>query len=359
MKSIFNKNVIIAIVMVLALGLLYWGVEFLKGANIFEPVNYYITTFENIQGINVSTPVTVNGFQVGLVKELKFNYKTDKITVKMSLDKELKIPVGSTVELSKDLLGTASLSIDLSDAKSFYKVGDEIPNNTQASVLEKVGSELMPHVNNIMPHVNDILENVNALVSNPALHASVSQIDDIVTKINNSANDLNVLLNNFTGVSKGLNSSMPGVMSGLLGIENNIDGTVTDLHSNLNSLSGSMKNILGDVKTFTGTLPTVSNSINSFASNVNSISSTLNNKINEVPTQKLEVTIDELNKTLKELQSLTAELKSKLNDNDSSLGLLLNDRQLYDNANGVVVSLDSLINDLKANPKKYITIKVF
>lgn len=359
MKSIFNKNVIIAIVMVLGLGLLYWGVEFLKGANIFEPVNYYLTKFDNVQGINVSTPVTVNGFQVGLVKELDYDYKTNQITVKMSLDKDLRIPVGSSVELSKELLGTASLSINLSKSTAFYKVGDEIPNNTQASLLEKVGSDLMPQVSNIMPHINDILESVNSLVSNPALQASVSQFDDIVTKINNSANDLNVLLNNFSGVSKGLNTSMPGVMSGLVGIENNVDGTVSDLHKNLNSLSGSLSNILGDVKGFTGTLPSVTNSINSVAGNVNTVTGSLNNKINELPTHKLESTIDELNKTLVELQSLTAELKNKLNNNDSSLGLLLNDRQLYDNANGAVMSLDSLLNDLKANPKKYITIKVF
>lgn len=359
MKSIFNKNIIIALVVVLGLGLLYWGIEFLKGANLFEPANYYITKFDNVSGLNVSTPVTVNGYQVGLVKELNYDYNTNKITVKMSLDKGLKIPVGSSVQLSKELLGSSSLAIYLSKSTAFYKVGDEIPSAMQAGLLDKVGSEIMPQVNEIMPHVNEILNNVNSLLSNPALQGSVSQFDDIVSKINSSAKDLNVMLGNLSNLSQGLNGSVPGVVDGIVGIEKNVDGTINDLHTNLNTLTGNITEVVGDVKGFTGTLPSVTKSINSVAGNINTVTGSLNNKINELPTQKLDKTLEELNATLAELRELTAELKGKLNNNDSSLGLLLNDRQLYDNANGAVMSLDSLLNDLKANPKKYITIKVF
>jgi phospholipid/cholesterol/gamma-HCH transport system substrate-binding protein len=324
MKSIFNKNFIIALVLVLGLGLLYWGIEFLKGANLFEPANYYITKFENVNGLNVSTPITVNGYQVGLVKELNYDYKTNMITVKMSLDDELKIPVGSSVQLSSELLGGASLSINLAKNTAYYKVGDEIPSITQSGLLDRMGQSIMPEVNQIMPKVNDILGNVNALVANPALNGSVSQFDEIVSKINSSANDLNVLLGHLNELSGGLKGSVPEVMSGVMGIEKNVNGTVTDLHNNLNTLTG-----------------------------------TLNTKVNEIPTHKLETTINELNNTITELKGLTADLKSKLNDRNSSIGLLLNDRQLYDNANGAVMSLDSLLTDIKANPKRYITIKVF
>jgi len=94
-------------------------------------------------------------------------------------------------------------------------------------------------------------------------------------------------------------------------------------------------------------------------SNFQTLSSTLNTKVNEIPTDQLQTTINDLNATLTNLKQLTAELNAKLNDNNSSLGLLLNDRQLYDNANGAVMSLDSLLTDIKANPKRYITIKVF
>ena len=312
-----KKNIIIGSVVVVALGLLYWGIEFLKGVNLFEPKNYYITRFEKVDGLTVSSPITVNGYQVGLVKELNFDYKTNEIEVKMSLDDELKIPIGSSVSLNSQLLGSPSLVINLAQGKAYHKVGDMIPSTMKAGIMEKVGNDIMPQVNEIMPKVNDILANVNTLTSNPALHNSVSNFDEITAKINASAKDLTVLMNNLSSLSQNLNGSVPGVISG---IATKVDGTV---------------------------------------SNIQTLTSNLNNKVNDLPTAQLQTTINDLNATLANLKVLTAELNNKLNDRNSSLGLLLNDRQLYDNANGAVMSLDSLLIDLKANPKKYITIKVF
>ena len=315
-----KKNIIIGLVVVLGLGLLYWGIEFLKGVNLFEPKNYYIAKFEKVNGLNVSAPVTVNGYQVGLVKEINFDYKTNEIEVKMSLDDDLKIPIGSSVSLSSELLGSPSLVLNLSTNEAYYKVGDMIPSTTQLGLMDKVGSDIMPQVNEIMPKVNDVLANVNTLLSNPSLHNSVSQFDDITQKLNASAQDLTILMNNLSVLSHNLNGSVPGVIDGFRGIETKVDGTI---------------------------------------GNIQTLSSNLNTKVNDLPTQQLQTTINDLNATLANLKEVTAELKTKMNDRNSTLGLLLNDRQLYDNANGAVMSLDSLLNDMKANPKRYITIKVF
>lgn len=315
-----KKNIIIGVVVVLALGLLYWGIEFLKGVNLFEPKNYYIARFEKVDGLTVSSPVMVNGYQVGLVKEINFDYNTNEIEVKMSLDEELKIPIGSSVSLSSQLLGSPTLVLNLAHGEACYKVGDVIPSSVQTGLMDKVGNDIMPQVNEIMPKVNDILTNVNTLTSNPALHNSMSQLDDITAKINASAQDLTVLMNNLSSLSQNLNSSVPGVINGFSGIVPKVDGTMN---------------------------------------NIQTLTSNLNSKVNDLPTQQLQATINDLNATLANLRALTAELNAKLNDRNSSLGLLLNDRQLYDNANGVVMSLDSLLIDLKANPKKYVTIKVF
>lgn len=315
-----KKNIIIGAVVVVALGLLYWGIEFLKGVNLFEPKNYYVAKFEKVDGLTVSSPVTVNGFQVGLVKELNYDYKTNEIEVKMSLDDELKIPMGSSVSLSSELLGGASLVLNLAKGEAYHKVGDVIPSAVQAGLMDKVGNDIMPQVNEIMPKVNDILANVNTLTSNPSLHNSVNNFDEITGKINASAHDLTVLMNNLSSLSQHLSGSVPGVISGISGIEANVNGTISNIHT---------------------------------------LTSNLNSKVNDLPTQQLQTTINDLNATLANLKALTAELNNKLNDRSSSLGLLLNDRQLYDNANSAVMSLDSLLIDLKANPKKYITIKVF
>lgn len=320
MKKFFSKNIIIAIVMVLGLALLYWGIEFLKGINLFEPANFYVTRFEKVNGLNVSTPVNVNGYTVGLIKEMTYDYNTNEIIVKMSLDEELKIPVGSSVSLSNDLLGTASLTLNLSDNKAYYKVGSEIPSVINSGLMDKVGKDVMPQVNEILPHVNEILTNVNKLLSNPSLNNSVSQFDDIVGKINTSANDLTVLMTNLSSLSNSLNNNVPGIVSDFNGVTNKVDGTM---------------------------------------SNIQSLSSTLNTKAKDLPTEQLQTTIKDLNATLANLKELTTELNNKINDRNSSLGLLMNDRQLYDNANGAIMSLDSLLSDIKANPKRYITIKVF
>lgn len=308
-----KKNIIIGLVVILGLGLLYWGIEFLKGVNLFEPTNYYMARFEKISGLNVSSPVTVNGYQVGLVEDMQFDFKTNEIEVKMRLDNDLKIPVGSSVSLSSELLGGSSLILNLAKAQSYYKVGDLIPSETKQGLMDKVGNDIMPQINEIMPKVNDILTNVNALTSNPALHNSVSDFDNITSQLNASAHDLSILLKNLNSLSQNLNGSVPGVIQG-------VDGTIN---------------------------------------NIQTLSSNLNTKVNDLPTQQLQTTINDLNATLANLKSLTAELNQKLNDRNSSLGLLLNDRQLYDNANGAVMSLDSLLTDIKANPKRYITIKVF
>lgn len=308
-----KKNIIIGLVVILGLGLLYWGIEFLKGVNLFEPTNYYLARFEKINGLNVSSPITVNGYQVGLVEDMKFDFKTNEIEVKMRLDNDLKIPVGSSVSLSSEFLGGSSLILNLTKAHSYHKVGDLIPSETKMGLMDKVGNDIMPQINEIMPKINDILTNVNALTSNPALHNSVSDFDNITSQLSASAKDLSILLKSLNSLSQNLNGSVPGVING-------VDGTLN---------------------------------------NIQTLSSNLNTKVNDLPTQQLQTTINDLNATLANLKSLTAELNQKLNDRNSSLGLLLNDRQLYDNANGAVMSLDSLLTDIKANPKRYITIKVF
>jgi len=315
-----KKNIIIGVVVILGLGFLYWGIEFLKGVNLFEPKNYYIARFEKVNGLTVSSPITVNGYQVGLVKELDFDYATNEIIVKMSLDDDLKIPMGSTVSLSTELLGSASLVLNLADNKAYHKVGDVIPCSVKEGLMDKVGNTIVPQLDDIMPKINEILTSIDQLVSNPALNNTLSMTDDIAVRLNTSAQDLAVLMQNLSALSKDLNSSVPGVIHGIADIETKVDNAM---------------------------------------SNVQALTSTLNTKVNDLPTRQLQTTINDLNATLANLKALTAELNAKLNDRNSSLGLLLNDRQLYDNANGAVMSLDSLLMDLKANPKKYVTIKVF
>lgn len=306
MKKLFNKNVLIGITVIAAIGIFIWGIEFLKGANLFKPSNFYVAKFENVEGLTESAPITINGYQVGIVRQINYDYDTNLIEVEMSMEKDLKIPMGSTVTLSHELLGGASLSLHLSDNKVYHKVGDEIQTVIQQGLLDKVGEDIMPEVTGILPQVDSIMGNVSRLTGNPALHHSMSRLDLISAELGRSAIELKLLLAH-------LNNQVPGVVSNVGSMTGKLDGTA----GNLNEFTAGLKNL------------------------------------------PVDTTLARINQTISNMERLTAQLDHTLNDKNSSLGLLMNDPKLYNNATGAVASLDSLLQDVKQNPKRYINIKVF
>jgi phospholipid/cholesterol/gamma-HCH transport system substrate-binding protein len=302
MKSFFTKNVLIAITVIISCCLLYWGVEYLKGINLFKPANFYYAHFDKVEGLHVSAPVTINGFQVGQVREINFDYEKNQISVLLSLDKQLRIPVGTTISLTSDLLGTSQLALNLSSAKTYYNVGDDIKSIVPQGLMDKVGTDIMPQVVQILPKVDSILTNVNALTANPALYKSVTRLDAITAQLESSSRQINQLMGQ-------LRQSVPGIMGNVHGVTKNLNETT----GNINEMSASLKQL------------------------------------------PLDSTVNSLNATVANLRQLS----NQLNNKNSTLGLLLNDKSLYKNADSSVASLDSLLKDIKLHPKRYVTIKVF
>ena len=296
-----NKNVKIALTVLVGLALLYWGINYLKGVNLLTPANHFYTEVDSTDGLLSAAPITVNGFQVGQVREINYDYSKNKITVMLAMNKEMKVPEGSTVSLVSGLLGGASLVLNLGDGPAM-KAGSFIPTTREPKLMDNVTENIMPVVNGVMPKVDSIMSNVNHLTGDPALAAALARLDGLTRQLQASAQQLTVLMN-------GLNRSVPGVMNNVNGITDNLTGAT----GNLTELSASLK---------------------------------------EMP---LDETINKLNASLDNLQNLT----QQLNDKNSSLGKIMNDRELYDNANHAIASLDSLLNDIKANPKRYINVKVF
>ncbi len=297
-----KKNILIAVTVIVSLCLLYWGIEFLKGINLFTPANFYIAKFDKVDGLVEAAPVTIKGFQVGQIKELNYDYENNEVSIMLSMNKDLKIPVGSAVHIESSLTGAATLALELSDSKAFYKVGDEIPTVRKQGLLDRVSAEVVPQVEQILPQVDSILANVNNLTGDPALYASVARLDAITADLAATSRQLNALI-------AVLNKQVPGVMNQVDGIAGNLNGT----SSNLNQMSSSLL-----------ALP-------------------------------IDSTMNRLNTTVANLQLLS----ERLNDKNSSLGLLLNDASLYNNANSAIMNLDSLFIDVKQHPKRYINLKVF
>lgn len=297
----FNKNVKIGLTVLLGLVLLYWGINYLKGINLLTPANHFYTELRSTEGLLEAAPVTVNGFQVGQVREINYDYDKNQISVMLVMDKNMKVPEGSTLSLVSSLMGSKSLVLNLGEGPAM-KSGSMIPISMEPGLLDNVTDNIMPVISDVLPKVDSIMMNVNGLTGDPALMAALKRLDGITRQLQVSTQQLTMLMN-------GLNRSIPGVMNNVNGITSNLTGA----SANISDLSSSLKNL------------------------------------------PLDSTVNTLNTTLANLQALS----EQLNDKNSSLGKIMNDRELYDNANHAIASLDSLLIDIKANPKRYINVKVF
>ncbi len=299
MKKKFSKEFLIGLLVLVAGVALFFGINYLNGINVFKAANYYYVSYTNVSGLTVSSPVTLNGYQVGLVREIEYEYDNPgHVKVELSLDRQLNIPTGSTASIKLDMLGTASVELNFSDSKQFYKVGDTLEGVAMGGLVDNLSKDLMPGIVAMLPKMDSIMTSVNKLISDPALLESVQRLSAITANLEKSTAQLSSMMN----------TSVPGTLN------------------NVNALSANLNTISSDLAVLSGQLKDMP--LDSTMRNVNAITANVN------------------------------DLTSKMQDKNSSLGLLLNDTGLYDNLNNAAGSLDSLLIDVKKNPKRYISIKL-
>lgn len=291
-----TKEIKIALVAIVGIWVMYFGINFLKGMNLFSTNNAYYMTFDDIQGLGASTPIYADGYKVGTVDGLEYDYKENgPIKVKVDIIKDLRIPQGSKAEIVKDLMGNLQVNLLLANnPRERVEPGGIIPGAVNGGMMDKAAS-LVPVVEKMLPKLDSILTSVNALLADPALAASLHNVETITSNLTVSTRELNTLM-------AGLNKQVPG----MIGKANGVLDNTNRLTANLASL---------DVQ---GTL----------------------NKVNQ---------------TLESAHQFT----EKLNSNQGSLGLLMNDTKLYDNLTSTMGHADSLVIDLKAHPKRYVHFSVF
>lgn len=307
MKVKFSKELIIGVSALLSLLILFFGIDYLKGINVFKSANYYYASYTNVAGLAQSAPVTLNGYKIGLVREINYEYDNPgHVLVELSLDKKLRLPVGTKAVIVTDMLGTSSVELHMAPGNDYCEVGSKIEGVVNAGLMSQVSSELMPTIVSIAPHIDSLVVALTKIAADPALLNSVKRLDAIMANLEVSTNHLN--------------RAMAGVPT-LVNTANGTMANVKEISSNLTQISSALAALSDDLK--------------------------------DMP----------LDSTMRNINSITANLDratEQLNSTNSSLGLLLNDPALYNNINNSAAHIDSILIDLKKQPKRYIpSIKIF
>lgn len=291
-----SKEVKIGMAFVIAIFILYYGISFLKGINLFRPSNSYMVVFDDVAGLTQATPVTLNGYPIGLVSSMKLDTEHgNRIITYLDMNKGVQLPKGSKMILDVSMLGSATIIVKESDNKiEFISPSDTIIGIRNKGMLDAAGG-MIPQIQNLMPKIDSILTGINVLVNNPALSQSLSDVNQITGDLAKTTKQLNVMM------------------------------------AALNK----------DVPTITGNLSQASTDF-----------ATMSKQFNQID---LASTYKSVDATVKSLENLSAKMNSK----DGSIGLLLNDRQLYDSIVNTMSNASLLLKDVKENPSRYINVKVF
>ncbi|MBQ8191197.1 MAG: MCE family protein [Bacteroidaceae bacterium] len=190
-----TKEVKIGLAGIVAIALLVFGINFLKGINMFKSGNGYYVEFENIAGLVTSSPVYANGFGVGLVRDIHYDYNHQgKIVVEIDLNDDMKLPVGTTAELETEMLGTVKMNLMLPASSSgVHAVGDTISGSVNAGMMG-AAANLVPKIESMIPKLDSILGSINNLLADQSLANTVHNAEQITADLQVTTRSLNALL---------------------------------------------------------------------------------------------------------------------------------------------------------------------
>lgn len=297
-----TQTVKIGILTLISIALLYLGVNYLKGLNLLKKQNIYYASFVDVKGLTVASPVLVKGFKVGVVKALSFDYNTgDATLVELDLDSQYKVPMGSHVTIHQNALAGSEVRIlQAPISNGYHKAGDELQvDETTGDIMALASKRIVPAIADFMPKVDSLLDGLVAIVSNPQIGTALSNLSKAAKEIEETSITLN----------KNLASQMPRVMSNLGDVSEN----AKTLTSNTMAFSEQLKDI------------------------------------------KLQGVLENLEKSTESLRQTIAQLQST----ESTMGLMLNDKNLYWRLDSLANSTEKLMRDIKENPNRYVHFSVF
>ena len=295
----------------IAIAILILGYSYLRGNDVFSSSNKFYAIYQSVDGLSVSKPVLVNGFPIGHISKMELG-QTGQTTVELKIDSKYNVPVNTIARLvSTDLLGSKAIVFELGDSKQFAETKDTLETDIQGSLAESL-QPIQTKAENLMNKLDSSLAAINKIL-NPNFQRNVDR------SFNSIANSLQTL-----------------------------EGTTKKIDNLVGAQSTHINGILTNAEDVTGSLKVS-------AANLNEITGNFNRFSTDMANGNIKQTMDNANKAMADLQATTA----RINSNKGSLGLLLNDDQLYRNLQGASNNLDALFIDIKANPKRYVHFSVF
>ena len=297
-----KKELKVGILAIVAVGLLIFGYNFLKGNNVFNSSRVFYAVYDNVEGLSPSAPITINGFQVGTVTDISF-IDSGKLLVTLNLNNDFEFSKKSVAQIyGGGLIGGKSMQINLDDDVSeLAQSGDTLQSSVEEGLIELVNEKLTPLKDKIS--------------------GAVVEVDTLLKSIN-------FILDKET--------------------RNNLKNSIENLNGTLASLNSSSSDIETLLKDNTQQINTTIDNFNNTSKNI----SVLSDSLSKIEFNRIVNNADE---TLLNLN----EISNKLNNGDGSLGKLLNDEQMYENIENATKEMEELLRDIKLNPKRYVHFSVF
>jgi len=296
-KKYFTREVKVGIMAVVAIFVLYFGLNYLKGIDIFSPVNYYYGEYENIDGLVASSPVYVKGFKVGHVEQIKYDFsKKESFVIKISVSKDIKLPKGTRIQLyDEGIMGGKAIQLiydPVMASNAIHQPGDTIETELGVGLMAKLSGDLVPKIQDISLQADSLIRSVRVLVENKNLNKSMASIEKTTADLAVSSSQLKKLMS----------SDVPHILN-----------NVNDMTSDFRQISGNLKKI------------------------------------------DYQATFASINHTITNLSLIS----DKMNGTEGTIGMLLNNKDLYINLSNSASNADKLLIDLQKNPKRYVHFSLF
>ena len=308
-----SSEIKVGAVIIIALGLLYFGMNYLKGSDVFSKSRYFYAIYEKVDGLNTDNVILVNGFKVGRVAQITLiPEKGNLIMVKMEiLEDQLNIPDSSVARIvSEDVLGTKAISLEFTQDTNYHVSGDTLVSDIDEalqSIIEEKLAPLQLQIEGVIAEARDLVSATKILVT--TTNESIEKAKTSMDVINKTTAD--------------------------------VDKLVVAQNENLTR-------VLGDITAIASNIRNNSKNINAILENVATISDSLTRA-------NYAAAIQNATNALTQLDSMI----TKINEGEGSLGMLLNDDKLYNNLEQASLEIDKLAEDLRVNPERYVHISVF